>query len=122
PQLLTGDIGLRLTRSEPASTQLLDDLRADKGMEWVPRQQWLTYMQIDTPAALLRHDLAASVDPLQLPTKSDAGIASDTEILNTLTGGHGRHELVPVMAVALALLALVIIELRWRRRRSIASR
>ena len=37
PPLLHADArDLRVTRSEPASRALLDDLRSDKGMGWVP--------------------------------------------------------------------------------------
>ena len=36
PKLLAGGRGLSVGRSEWASTPLLDDLRSDKGMEWVP--------------------------------------------------------------------------------------
>ena len=36
PDLLAGGPGLSLERSEPANPLLLDDLRSDVGMEWVP--------------------------------------------------------------------------------------
>jgi len=45
---------------------------------------WLSYLKIDTPAGLLTHDLAASANPFQSPLKVDAGITSDTEIVQTL--------------------------------------
>src|SRR5689334_13925393 len=48
PQLLAGDSGLDLDRSQPASSQLLDDLRSDQHMEWVPATQWLSYLKLDT--------------------------------------------------------------------------
>src|SRR5204863_9193881 len=51
--------GLIQEVSEPASSQLLDDLGSDAGMSWLPRSgMWLTYLKIDTPAAQLTHDLA----------------------------------------------------------------
>ncbi len=37
----TGHNGMTLDVSEPASTSLLDDLRSDKGMDWVPSSAWL---------------------------------------------------------------------------------
>ena len=120
PQLLTGDRGLQLTRSEAASPQLLDDLRADKGMEWVPQQEWLTYLKIDTPAGLLTHDLAASVNPFEAPSRVDAGIASDNELINTLTIPP-RHGWVTPAAVAAAIaVAMVAFQLGWTRRRALA--
>src|SRR5436190_7290161 len=36
PQLLSADPGVNVNRSGPASASLLDDLRADTGMEWMP--------------------------------------------------------------------------------------
>ena len=105
PMLLTGDNGLDLARSEPASTQLLDDLRADKGMEWMPSEQWLSYIKIDTPAGQLTHDLAASVNPFQPPLRSDAGIESDSDLLHTLTTAPSGTSTGPIVfSVALLLL------------------
>ena len=40
--------GLDLARSEAASATLLDDLRGDKGMGWVPDAMWLSYLKIGT--------------------------------------------------------------------------
>ena len=57
PSLLHGD-GVTVARSEPASTSLLDDLRADKGMAWVPEAAWLTFAQVQEPVRDLTYDLA----------------------------------------------------------------
>lgn len=57
PALLTGT-GLRTQLSQAASDSLLDDLRSDKGMEWVPGDMWLTHVRVDGPASDLDHDLA----------------------------------------------------------------
>ena len=59
PTLLAG-AGLRTERSEPASSSLLDDLRSDKGMEWMPSDMHLTYLQVDGTVSDLNHDLAIS--------------------------------------------------------------
>ena len=59
PTLLAG-AGLRTDRSESASSSLLDDLRSDKGMEWMPKDMHLTYLQVDGTASELNHDLAIS--------------------------------------------------------------
>ena len=61
PALLAG-AGLRTERSEPASASLLDDLRSDKGMEWMPETMWLSYIRVDAEGADLDHDLAISPD------------------------------------------------------------
>src|SRR5689334_9651895 len=60
PTVLAADTGVDVARSEPASTSLLDDLRSDKHMGWVPDSMWFTYYAVSTPAGELRHDLAAS--------------------------------------------------------------
>ena len=57
PKLLAGP-GLIQERSEKASRSLLDDLRSDKGMEWMPEEMWLTHLLVDGPASDLDHDLA----------------------------------------------------------------
>src|SRR4029453_13891349 len=44
-----GGAGGRLGPGQPASAQLLADLRADKGMGWLPASgMWLSYLRIDT--------------------------------------------------------------------------
>ena len=53
PDLLYGE-GLCVDRSEPASTSLLDDLRSDTNMEWVPDEGWFTYLRLDTEASKRR--------------------------------------------------------------------
>ena len=59
PTLMHGP-GLSVQRSEAAPTSLLDDLRADKGMSWVPDSAWLTFAAVDAPAADLTYDLAVN--------------------------------------------------------------
>jgi hypothetical protein len=74
PDLLAGGPGLTLDRSEPASPPLLEDLRSDVGMEWVPDDMWLTYLQVGTEARDLDYDLAISADQSTLPTLADTGV------------------------------------------------
>jgi hypothetical protein len=74
PELLAGGPGIDVQRSEPASDLLLDDLRSDVGMDWVPEEMWLSYLQVNTEAGELDFDLAASVDPTTPPSLVDAGI------------------------------------------------
>jgi len=76
PDLLAGGPGLSLERSEPANTPLLDDLRSDAGMEWVPEEMWFTYLQVEAQAAELDYDLAVSADDSTLPTLADTGVAA----------------------------------------------
>ncbi|HVL53963.1 MAG TPA: DUF2330 domain-containing protein [Vitreimonas sp.] len=75
PNLLptpVGVNGLVLNHSAAASASLLDDLRSDRGMEWVPRSGWLTQVTIDASAAQLEFDLAVSATGGQ-PSRLDAG-------------------------------------------------
>jgi hypothetical protein len=120
PQLLTGDPGLRLAVGAPASAPLLDDLRSDKGMEWVPQQQWLSYLKIDTPAGQLTHDLAMSVDPQHAPSRIDAGISTPADVLNTLTGARPHSWTFPLVAAAVAAVGATTISVGWTRRRATA--
>ena len=76
PQLLAGGPGLALERSQPASPQLLDDLRSDQNMGWVPDSQWLSYVKVDATAGDLHYDLATSVDRNQRPSLVDAGLTT----------------------------------------------
>lgn len=76
PRLLAGGRGLGLERNEEASEFLLDDLRSDVGMEWLPDDMWLTYLPLEADAAELDYDLAVSVDADVAPTLADAGVGS----------------------------------------------
>ncbi|HVF74126.1 MAG TPA: DUF2330 domain-containing protein [Acidimicrobiales bacterium] len=71
PSLL-GLRGMRTSRSSAAGQSLLDDLRSDKGMGWVPQKMWFTHLEVDAAAKELDHDLAISVDG-RTPSRVDAG-------------------------------------------------
>ena len=66
--------GLALTHSEPATKTLLDDLRSDDGMGWVPTSAWLTKLSIDTPSSELRFDLAVDASGEGRPSPVAAGL------------------------------------------------
>jgi hypothetical protein len=76
PKLLAGGTGLSLTRNESASTLLLDDLRNDKGMDWVPAHMWFTFLRLDVPAGQLTYDLAISDHPNAVPKLTDTGVTA----------------------------------------------
>jgi uncharacterized protein DUF2330 len=89
--------GLRLERSEPASSGLLADMRSDRGMKWLPRDgMWLTYLRLNEPASELTYDLAIDVTGRGQPSPVDAGLASAP------VPGPG---IPPVAWVAIAVLA-----------------
>jgi hypothetical protein len=71
-----GEHGVALERSQPASAGLLADLRADKGMGWLPASgMWLSYLRIDSTAAELTHDLAVDASGRGRPSPVAAGLA-----------------------------------------------
>jgi hypothetical protein len=75
PNLLptpVGGNGLRLAHSASASRGLLDDLRSDRGMSWVPTSGWLTQVTVDASAGQLEFDLAVSATGGR-PSRVDAG-------------------------------------------------
>ncbi len=73
PQLLHGR-GLQVSRSEPAGELLLDDLRSDVDMEWIPQEAWFTHIELRAQAEDLVYDLAVGVNG-EAPTLIDAGLA-----------------------------------------------
>ncbi len=73
----TGANGLTLTHSAAATDSLLDDLRSDKGMDWVPQDAWLSKVAIDAEASQLRLDLAIDTSGAGMPSPVRAGVAGD---------------------------------------------
>jgi hypothetical protein len=70
----TGGSGLVLDHSAAAPDALLDDLRSDRGMEWVPTRGWLTKVRIETAAGDLIHDLAVDASGEGSPSAVAAGL------------------------------------------------
>jgi hypothetical protein len=100
-----GEAGVALERSGPASPQLLADLRADKGMGWVPASgMWLSYLRIDTTAGELTHDLAVDTSGRGSPSPVAAGLADPGSPLRPApaTPAGGRPTAWPWLGVALA--------------------
>ena len=67
--------GLILDHSAAATDSLLDDLRSDAGMEWVPADAWLTKVVVDVTADRLDFDLAIDASGAGAPSPIDAGFA-----------------------------------------------
>jgi hypothetical protein len=81
--------GLRLDHSQAATTSLLDDLRSDQGMEWIPSSAWLTKIAIDSSAAVLSYDLAIDVSAARAPSRIDAGFTGPTPVeTRAIDGGR----------------------------------
>src|SRR5262245_53631952 len=69
--------GVVLERSAPASGGLLADLRAAKGMGWLPAAgMWLSYLRVDTTAGALTHDLAVDASGRARPSPVAAGLVA----------------------------------------------
>lgn len=71
PDLLYGE-GLIVERSERANQSLLDDLRSDDNMDWVPTDAWFTYLRLETAAENVMYDLSVGVADTR-PSFVDAG-------------------------------------------------
>jgi hypothetical protein len=66
--------GLFLTHDQQANDLLLDDLRSDAGMGWVPDSAWLTKLEVNSTAADLRYDLAIDTTGANSPSRVAAGL------------------------------------------------
>lgn len=75
PALLPGQrTGLGLEHSAKATKSLLDDLRSDDGMSWVPESAWLTKISIDSTASDMTYDLAIDASGQGKPSPVAAGL------------------------------------------------
>jgi hypothetical protein len=70
---------LALTHSAAANKRLLDDLRSDDGMGWVPDSAWLTKVSVDSTTANLRYDLAVNAGGQGMPSRVAAGLESPSQ-------------------------------------------
>jgi hypothetical protein len=90
--------GIRLDHSAAATASLLDDLRSDKGMSWVPASAWLTKVVVDANAGQLGYDLAVSTTAAA-PSPVAAGLETPLAPL--------RSQAPELTAFAIAGLALI---------------
>jgi len=98
-----------LVHDAAATDLLLDDLRSDKGMEWVPRQAWLSKLRIAGTAGELVHDLAIDASGVGQPSRVAAGLVK----VSAAGPGAADDEGVPVwllgVIAALLLAAGVVV-------------
>jgi len=107
PSLLPGERkGLDLTHSEEASDLLLDDLRSDDGMAWVPENAWLTKLSIDARAGDLKYDLAVDASGRGEPSARAAGLESSVAAITD--GGKGGLE-EPLIWAAIGLATALLL-------------
>ena len=98
--------GLTLEHSEPATQSLLDDLRSDDGMGWVPESAWLTKLAVDSSAGDLTYDLAIDASGRNAPSPVAAGLVP--------VPGDGFPDTVTLAAAAALLLVLLMAALARR--------
>lgn len=103
--------GMQLQRSERASDQLMADLRSDRGMEWMPRSMWLTYVTVQASAAELRYDLAIDPSGADQPSYVAAGLA--TSLRRVAENAFADPSAWPmILSIALASLGLGVLGIR----------
>lgn len=98
------DRGLLLQASEPASDQLMADLRSDDRMRWLPEQDmWLTAIRVRERADRLTHDLSIDATGVGSPDPIAAGL------VRPLSSSFDAGSPVPVVPLAgLAAAAVVV--------------
>jgi hypothetical protein len=121
PELLAGGTGMTLERSVEANDLLLDDLRSDVGMEWMPEEMWLSYLTIGAPAAELDYDLAVSDRPGVTPSLVDAGVEAP-EAVPVLPPGRGVALWPLAAGLGAGLGVLTVGWSRWRRDPAVVTR
>jgi hypothetical protein len=94
--------GLFLSHSAPASVGLLNDLRSDAGMEWVPQTAWLTEVGIGGRVSDIQFDLA--IDPTGTTTPSAIAAGLERPVPDGST--QPEQPIAPV-AAAVTLVAAV---------------
>jgi hypothetical protein len=77
----TGANGMRLDHSAVATSSLLDDLRSDRGMGWVPANGWLTKVAVDGSASQLSYDLAIDASGAGVPSWVQAGFDAPQPVI-----------------------------------------
>lgn len=101
-----GSVGLTLGHSREATDLLLDDLRADDGMEWVPTTGWLSKIEIDAAVEDLQFDLAVDASGQGQPSRLAAGLDIAPNALTPPASGDGANVAV-VVAILAALVAII---------------
>jgi hypothetical protein len=106
--------GLQLRRSEPASGDLLNDLRGDRGMRWLPRSgMWFSFLQLNERAGDLLYDLAIDATGRGAPSPVDAGL--------DLPLPAGGPDLMPLWITVGLLAGLGLVAVAERRRTARAA-
>jgi Uncharacterized protein conserved in bacteria (DUF2330) len=121
----TGDNGIRLDHDASASESLLEDLRTDRGMEWVPGSAWLTKVVVDAAADRLTYDLAIDASGANVPSRVAAGLelpGIEPVPVAAVDAGRGVSPARLLLAITVSLVAILGILLLARHQPGRRSR
>jgi hypothetical protein len=134
PKIHLPEVGVEVRSSDEASTSLLNDLRSDRNMGWVPQSAWLTFLSIDGQTRQIKSDLTVDaprppVPPTTRPTTTTAPTTTTTSTtappvltqtaLPAAPASHHRSTGVIAIALAAVLLGGVTVTAgRLTRRRA----
>jgi hypothetical protein len=96
---------MRLDHSAPATVSLLNDLRSDKGMDWIPQSGWLTKVAIEASASQLTYDLAVDVKGAS-PSRVAAGLEAPA---SAPAPSKPNADTVALVGIALAALGAIVL-------------
>jgi hypothetical protein len=107
-----GRSGLSLTHNAAASQLLLDELRSDERMEWVPPSAWLTKVSVNSTARDLAYDLAVDASGQGTLSRRAAGLDFVSRSESTPPDQQGGSGALPLLIAA--GLGATILGMRWR--------
>lgn len=97
PNLVTtptaAEDGLFRQHDAAATESLLNDLRSDKGMEWIPDRMWLTYLRVASDASTLGYDLTVPAPPATDPAPAETIPDAPTQTLPELPPDEPEFDL-----------------------------
>ncbi len=99
--------GMALERSEVASEALMNDLRIDKGMDWMPSSMWFSHITLSTLANDLKYDLALDASGAGQPSYVAAGLT--TALRDLRDAAVSATPWAVVVAIVLALGAAIVL-------------
>ncbi|HEX9437337.1 MAG TPA: DUF2330 domain-containing protein [Candidatus Limnocylindria bacterium] len=121
PALLPGapTRGLRVLTDQAASKALLNDLRSDEGMSFIPTAAWLTKVRVDGAASDIRFDLAIDPTGVATPSRVAAGLeAPSTPKAPATPTAVDPDRIVPALMLLAGWLAVLALLRPWARRRA----
>jgi len=102
----TGSNGMTLDNSQQASQSLLNDLRSDRGMGWIPTRGWLTKIAIDASAPQLSYDLAVDASGQGVPSWVQAGLNVPVQVQFVDQTTTIRALLAAILAIGVLILVM----------------